>query len=237
MFGIAQAQGFSSTLVKTRKATRRNVIHSIQKSAEVLEPGDLFFLTYAGHGGQICDVNKDEAEGLDETWVLYDGELIDDELNLLWSKFHAGVRILVISDSCHSGSIFKCLGRNDVRLNRFDGLKYRFMPSDIAIMTYRKNQSFYDRIQRDIPVDIPIQASILLISGCQDDELAADGVSNGLFTEKLLSAWNDGRFEGNYPDLHRTITQSIPPKFRQHPNYSVLGKANPGFEGQKPFMI
>ena len=39
-----------------------------------------FLLTYSGHGGQINDVNNDEPDGLDETWALYDRELVDDEL-------------------------------------------------------------------------------------------------------------------------------------------------------------
>jgi len=42
---------------------------------------------------------------MDETWVLYDRQLVDDELYKIWSKFKPGVRILVLSDSCHSGTV------------------------------------------------------------------------------------------------------------------------------------
>jgi hypothetical protein len=38
-----------------------------------------------------------EADKLDETWCLYDGQLIDDELYLELGKFATGVRILVLS--------------------------------------------------------------------------------------------------------------------------------------------
>ena len=37
---------------------------------------------------------------MDETWVCYDRQLIDDQLYELWGKFKASVRILVLSDNC-----------------------------------------------------------------------------------------------------------------------------------------
>ena len=39
-------------------------------------------MTYSGHGGQIEDVSGEEEDKKDETWCLYDGELIDDEVSL-----------------------------------------------------------------------------------------------------------------------------------------------------------
>ena len=46
--------------------------------------------------------NDFEPDGFDETGCLYDGELIDDELYAALANFAAGVRIFVLSDSCHS---------------------------------------------------------------------------------------------------------------------------------------
>jgi metacaspase-1 len=34
-------------------------------------------------GGQVNDIHNDEPDGLDETWALYDRELVDDELYAL----------------------------------------------------------------------------------------------------------------------------------------------------------
>ena len=52
------------------------------------------------------DTNSDEGDDRkDETWVLFDRMLVDDELYTLWGKFAQAVRIAVISDSCHSGSV------------------------------------------------------------------------------------------------------------------------------------
>ena len=111
MAKLAKAQKFKGATLLTKAATSAAVIGGIQDAASKLHTGDIFFLTYSGHGGQVPDTNGDETEdGFDETWVLYDRELIDDELYALWGSFEVGVRIAVLSDSCHSGSVLRFTG-------------------------------------------------------------------------------------------------------------------------------
>ena len=71
--------------------------------------GDIFWITYSGHGSQVPDQNGDESDGLDETWCLYDCQILDDTLFDLWSRFKEGVRIVIFSDSCHSGTIARAI--------------------------------------------------------------------------------------------------------------------------------
>src|SRR5687768_832329 len=78
---IARAQNFSTVKkLLTKEATRARVQKELAEAAKVLQPGDLFLLSYSGHGGQLPDRNSDEVDAQDETWVLYDGEYIDDEV-------------------------------------------------------------------------------------------------------------------------------------------------------------
>src|SRR5215212_10639420 len=105
MAAVAKAAGMKPTVLLTKNATRQKVLTAIRAAAKQLKSGDLLFLTYSGHGGQIPDVTGEEDDKLDETWCLYDGELIDDEVYLELSRFAAGVRVLVLSDSCHSGTV------------------------------------------------------------------------------------------------------------------------------------
>ncbi len=107
MEAIARQQGFASQLILTHKATVKRVKQALSDAAAELESGDLLLLTYSGHGGQIPDLNNDEDDNLDETWVLYDREFIDDELYALFASFKTGVRIFVLSDSCNSGTVTK----------------------------------------------------------------------------------------------------------------------------------
>ena len=104
---IASTQGFETKVLLRDEATRESVLQEIKKAAETLKSGDIFYLSYSGHGGQIPDANNDEPDGQDETWCLFDGQLIDDELKECWTFFEKGVRIFITSDSCHSGTIIK----------------------------------------------------------------------------------------------------------------------------------
>ena len=112
------------------------------------------------------------------------------------------------------------------------------MPPGAALRTYRKNKAFYDKILKNGKLknaDAKVKASVLLISGCQDNQLSADGDFNGLFTSNLLRVWNNGKFKGNYRAFHKTILARMPPD--QTPNYFRVGTTNPGFEAQKPFTL
>ena len=107
MAKIAKDRGYAgTTLLLTKNATAAAFAKAMADAAEKLVAGDILFLSYSGHGGQVPDRDgDDEADGLDETWCLFDRQLLDDELYGLFGKFAKGVRIVLLSDSCHSGTV------------------------------------------------------------------------------------------------------------------------------------
>lgn len=238
---LAKSRGFHSRILLTKEATRKRVGDAIKEAADRLVGGDMFLLTYAGHGGQVPDEGGDEEDLTDETWCLYDGQMIDDEIRAFWSRFDAGVRIVVLSDSCHSGTVVRepVAAPDSQSLAELVGttnVKYRYMPDDAAVRTYRSNKSFYDEIQRTLPKEAPeISATVRLLSGCQDDQVSLDGKFNGLFTGQLLRVWSSGSFEGNYRVFHDAIVSRMPAS--QTPNHLVIGAANEAFDAENVFQI
>ena len=255
MAAIARAKGIAPTVLLTKKATRAAMLSKLRAAARALKSGDLFFMTFSGHGGQVADANGDEPDKKDETWCLYDGQLVDDELYYELNRFAAGVRILVLSDSCHSGSVTR-----EVRPPPPPpGQRVKLMPDAVAMRVYTRHQAFYDKLQNDVSkaagkviVD-PDQAlalvgaaahatavvgafkpAVVLISGCQDNQTSMDGDHNGAFTEALLKVWNNGSFSGNYNAFHSRIRAALPAS--QSPNLFVLGPAT-AFLAQKPFTV
>ncbi|MBI2305847.1 MAG: caspase family protein [Rhodocyclales bacterium] len=253
MAAIARASGIKATTLLTKAATRARILAALRNAAKRLKAGDLFFLSYSGHGGQIPDVSGDEADKQDETWCLFDGQLIDDELYLELSKFAKGVRILVLSDSCHSGTVARAAPPPSATAGRS-----KAMPAAITGRTYRENREFYDDLQRAaaktagkaidpdaalarIAVSNRLSAvvkdfgpAVVLISGCQDNQTSSDGDHNGAFTERLLQVWNQGAFKGNHAQFHARIVAGMPPS--QTPNLFTLGKAA-AFLRQAPFKV
>lgn len=112
MAKIVKAKGFTVSTLLTGQATRSNVLRELQHAAQTLSSGDIFMLSFSGHGSQIFDENGDEKSNgpgdvLDETWCLFDAQLLDDEIYAAFRQFKPGVRVLMFSDSCHSGTVAK----------------------------------------------------------------------------------------------------------------------------------
>jgi metacaspase-1 len=243
MARIAGERGFDTTTILTADATADAVTSAIGDAAGKVADGDILFCSYSGHGGQVPDTNNQEEDQLDETWVLFDRQLVDDEMFELWSKFPAGARILVFSDSCHSGSvnrdIFDVAVPHVVGANMVDTKEPRTkdLPKKVAKETYAQNKDLYDGIQERCHSsdDAEIGATVLLISGCQDNQLSLDGDRNGLFTQQVLAVWDDGQWTGSHPTFHKAVAAKMPPT--QSPNYSPVGAANAPFEHQTPLTI
>jgi hypothetical protein len=202
---IATKEGYSKSIIlHDSEATVMAFKTHMKQFAEELNPGDILLLTFSGHGGQLTDRNNDEPDGSDEAWCFYDNVIVDDDIYSLWSSFKEGVKIIVISDSCHSGSIIKSLlGKSTLRKERLNGCG-----------------SF---------------PSILLFSACQDHQEAFDGVQYSRFVKLLLNVWNNGKFTGNYIDLHKAVGKES--EYCQQPNIFLLGPKSTEILYQKPFKI
>ena len=206
MTALAKSRGFKTRTLLREQVTAKAVKTAILEAAKTLGRGDIFFLTYSGHGGQVPDTNGDEGrfgdenDQKDETWCLYDREFVDDELAALYAKFKPGVRILVLSDSCHSGSVTRAA---DERIPKG---RVRVLPRSQADKVYEENKALYDAIQGGLTgaEQVEIKATVLLISGCQDRQLSRDGDVNGRFTGTLKEVWNNAAFRGGYKYLPRS---------------------------------
>jgi metacaspase-1 len=244
---LAEQAGFEgSELLLTEDATAEHVIQAISEASGRLGEDDIFFLTYSGHGGQVPDTNGDEPEdeARDETWVLFDRQLVDDELFDLWSKFHEGTRIFVLSDSCHSGTVARGFYNEELIqqiIERYNDMdldepRVRSVPEELRTPIYEDSRDTYDAIQQSVPPGdkAEVDAQVILISGCQDNQESLDGSRNGLFTAKLLETWKQGGFRG-YRSFARKIKSKLPPT--QSPNYFKTGHVKPEFEREQPLTI
>lgn len=69
---------------------------------------------YIGHGMSIRDNNSDESDGRDESIVCTNGTIVDDELSKIIMNNNTSNKLILISDCCHSGTIYDMPARNDI---------------------------------------------------------------------------------------------------------------------------
>ena len=235
MEALAKSQGYEPRVaLRDGEATVSAVKAAINEASAALEAGDIFLITYAGHGGQVPDGNGDEGSDVlggagdakDETWCLFDRMLIDDELYALLGGFRSGVRVVVVSDSCHSGTVTRDIGTVG-----------RYLGRETLERLYEERSEEYDEVQRAYPARdrVTIAASVILISGCMDNQTSADGDGNGRFTEKLKAEWAGGAFRGSLKRLRTRIVQNMPPD--QTPSYFMVGQPDRVFEKAQAFAI
>ena len=100
----------------------------------------------------------------------------------------------------------------------------REIPREVALRDASARESLYQSIQwTNSKSQADVKATVLLISGCQDNQLSMDGTFNGLFTGTLKTVWNGGTFDGSYRRFHTAIGSKMPPD--QTPKLS-LARAN-----------
>jgi len=157
------------------KPTRANIIAGIDWLVKGLKSGDSVFFHYSGHGGLTIDRSGDEISGKDSCiYPINNGtiEMItDDEMrSMLVNRVPLGCKAFVIFDSCHSGSALD--------------LRYLFSSSGYGKIAMHQNN-------RHSKSD----GSVIFLSGCADDQTAADTVNSvnlpsGALTNALLAVWN-----------------------------------------------
>ena len=104
--GGRQRQRHEADRAAGKKATRANVLRCAAQRGQEPAAGRPFFPHLLRAMAARCPTSTaTRTTSATRPGACYDGQLIDDELYLELSRFGAGVRILVLSDSCHSGTV------------------------------------------------------------------------------------------------------------------------------------
>jgi hypothetical protein len=164
---------FASTDVEVltdRQATKARIHTALGNLLAGSTRGDVLVFTNSSHGTYRADTNGDEAL-YDEAMCPYDCEtdlLIDDELRELFAGIPDGVRLAVISDSCHSGSVTRDPGGEtpDRRRRRWLDPKAIGLPVINDVRRTAKPRSV-DRYPESGMRE-------LLLSGCRSDQYSYD---------------------------------------------------------------
>ncbi|RYY37267.1 MAG: hypothetical protein EOP46_03275 [Sphingobacteriaceae bacterium] len=179
-YGFAQN---NITELYDEKATRDGIMNSLKGLLAKAQKGNIVFIYYAGHGSQQKNSLSKEGDQMDESMVPSDtwkegvGDIRDKEQAAIYNAFlDKGVKLTVILDCCHSGSmsrgpIFGTERKRYIAANNYDAKD----GSNPAAPELRETGDF------------------LLISAAQDFESAVEqldeqNMPHGAFTLALLGA-------------------------------------------------
>jgi len=163
------------------RATRQDIRTAFDKwLVNGTRPGDTVLLYFSGHGSTVPDYNGDEEDGFDEVLCPYDmvpqggyNIILDDDL-ALWLARLNGRRVVVISDSCHSGGQTRSVEDTPAWQAKFIRID-NYHPSSIALSRSR---------------GADIQESIIFMAASRENGIAVErnfpdgfhgGFSFGLF--------------------------------------------------------
>lgn len=209
---ISSAGDYKIKTLKTQQATASAILTGIESAADALNSGDTFVFYYSGHGGRKeTVVSPEEPDGYNETLIAYDREIKDNELAKLWLKFASGVRVVMLSDSCNSGTNFYF----------------------IAIQKPKKPINFTGKVPG-------MKAQLIHFGACRDGQASASFGQGGAFTLALCEIWNSGKFSGTYRQFYnaikaRLIKAQLPNL--QEPQFNFFGKIQPAFRNSRPFSL
>jgi hypothetical protein len=221
-------RGFGVSRLLDRRATRRAIVEAIEKLVEGARDGDRLVVQFAGHGSFVPDADGDEPDGTDECLCPYDvrsrGPITDDLLFELYSQRRPGVRLLMLSDSCHSGTVARFAPITTpptIAGRRAPQRKVRFLPPGAFLSRTEAARLGARRARR--AASPPGRYAGLLLSGCQDTEYSYDawfrGRPNGAFTFVALRELARLPATATYRTWYARIRAALPSQqYPQTPN-------------------
>lgn len=199
--------------------TKNNIIKALQKLIKGINSNTDLFVHYSGHGTSVPDRDSipDEDDGRDECICPLDysskGLIKDDDIKkILIDPLPQGVKLTILMDCCHSGSICD--------LNT----TYKIYPGDVK-------SKFVAKKSNKLP---NTQAKVVMISGCTDTQTSADyfgqhpSISTrqfqGAMTNAFLNTMKDVKKSGKKESYKRIMkgvnSYILKGRFTQRPQFS-----------------
>lgn len=214
------ARGFAVISLLDNAATKAGMVTQMQRLIGEAQPGDSVVITYSGHGTWTPDDSGDEPDNRDEALCPYDigsgNALLDDEIQQIFAQRAAGVRIVLISDSCHSGSVIRWPGPSE----EAEGPRVRFLPPAAWLPENRLPRAANGEIlaRRETQSarlgGLALAGGDLLMAGCADTEYSYDarfrGRPNGAFTYYALKTLATLPANATYAHWYKVIRAYLP---------------------------
>ena len=211
------------TLLLDQQATRRRMLDDLDRLVKGATKGDVLVFTNSSHGTYVAEKGGDEPT-YDEALCPYDtaeNVIVDDDLRELLGNLPAGVRVTVISDSCHSGTVTRAgVSDNLPGIRTPDDRRVRFLNpalrgAPVLENPWKARPTKWEKYPESHMKEI-------LLSGCTDREYSYDafigGQYHGAMTHYALRVIRDANYRLTYGQLHARVSHLLDEGgYPQHP--------------------
>lgn len=214
MAALLAHRGYIVNTLYDTAATREAMLDALEEAVGRLRYRDRLVVHYSGHGTKVPDRSGDEPDGWDEAWVSQDmAAITDDDLQLVFGGRPYGTRVVVVSDSCHAGTVTRVGGFGDTVAATYDPKRPRVRKAVPSEQVRTLEAWGQDRSLAARPLRRVISRSdVLLVAAASPTQYAYDAWfqmpdgqwrANGAFTRSLLVAM------GSAPDTYRALLSRL----------------------------
>lgn len=186
--------------------TRNEILMKLSHLSNVLNPDDSLLIFYAGHGRQDEDTGRGYWSPVDAYADNFINDISNDDITNLLKKINAK-HILVIADSCYSGTLVL---RGESLVNKSN------------------NVSFFKELAKK-------ESRKALTSGALQPVSDTGENGHSAFANSLLKVLVENEKIISANELHQNIRPMIMSKYSQTPLYNIVGNA--GDEGGEFLFI
>ena len=198
------------TVLRNRQATHTGIQRAFTDLIDRVVSGDLVYIHYSGHGSYTENLNNDGGHGErdDQTWISWGArstvvegidryDVLDDELNewlgRIISKIGRNGQLILVSDSCHSASVYRSSAPPVSRAGKADNRRHPLGEKPFTFNDLRDG---------------------IMIGAARDKETAAeftatDGNKYGLFTWYWAKALKQADPNDSWKNLFLTVQQKV----------------------------
>lgn len=192
-------------LLLDQQATTDQFKQAFQRGLiERAQDGDVAVFFYAGHGSRTKDLNGDEPDEYDETFLFHDArteginDLVDDEFHPMLARLHQKTsNVTVILDSCNSGTATRAPDAGTFVARFFEPLE--------AIKGEMVVTETGDGGPEWVPEAMP---GLVVFTGATDGTPALERDGQGIFTDAMLQVLSQVDDE---PLTYAQAARQIPP--------------------------
>ena len=237
-----RTRGFEVTQLLDGEATKAAMVKAFKSVIGAAAKGDIAVITFSGHGTYVPDLNGDELDGLDEALCPYDlqtagAALTDDEIHAMFAVRKVGVRLVLVSDSCHSGTVTRAVAADP---DADDLPRARFMPMGNWLPADQLPRGASGKPVSSVVVTSgasPFVGALsrgegdLLLSGCKEGpnnfsyDAKIKGRPCGAFTYYALKTLKTLPANATYADWHAAINPAYLPSASYPQSPQIVGTA------------